>query len=212
MKCLSMAIPFIIFLLPSIASAGVPGIPNFHEIDAHVYRGGQPSLDGYKYLAQIGVKTVIDLREAGGGSSAEQEAVEALGMHFVNVPMSGLTPPTSAQMVQILSLLEDGAAGAVFVHCRRGADRTGAVIAAYRIDHDHWDNPRALQEAMADGMSLFQAPRQGFIRNFRPLNAASVLADSKPVEAGPQGPAATRPIPVAPAGANPSAVSAAAVQ
>ena len=66
-------------------------------------------------------------------------------------------------------LLEAATAGPVFVHCMRGADRTGAVIAAYRIDHDHWDNYRALKEAMSLGMSFFQLPRQNFIRKFQPL-------------------------------------------
>jgi len=50
-----------------------------------------------------------------------------------------------------------------------GADRTGAVIAAYRIDHDHWDNSRALKEAMEFGMGFFQVQRQKFIRKFQPL-------------------------------------------
>ena len=54
------------------------------------------------------------------------------------------------------------------VHCWRGADRTGAVIAAYRIDHDHWDNDRALKDAKAHGMGFFQIPRQNFIKDFRP--------------------------------------------
>jgi hypothetical protein len=50
----------------------------------------------------------------------------------------------------------------------RGADRTGAVIGAYRVEHDKWENARALKEAMASGMSFFQLPRQSFIRNFQP--------------------------------------------
>jgi len=90
-------------------------------------------------------------------------------MQYVNVPMTGLAPPTEAEITKILALLEDGTAGAIFVHCLRGADRTGTVIAAYRIDHDHWDNAQALKEAMSCGMSLFQIPRQSYIRNFHPL-------------------------------------------
>jgi len=90
-------------------------------------------------------------------------------MQYVNVPMTRLTPPTEAEIAKILALLEDATTGPVFVHCLRGADRTGAVIAAYRIDHDRWDNSRALEEAMSFGMSFFQLPRQNFIRKFRPL-------------------------------------------
>jgi protein-tyrosine phosphatase len=111
----------------------------------------------------------LDLREDGERATAEAQLVTSLGMQYVNVAMTGLTPPTLAEITRILALLEDGTAGVVFVHCMRGADRTGAVIAAYRIDHDHWDNSRALKEAMSFGMSFFQLPRQDFIRKFQPL-------------------------------------------
>jgi protein-tyrosine phosphatase len=95
--------------------------------------------------------------------------------------MTGVAPPTEAQITKILALLEDDAAGAVFVHCKLGADRTGAVIAAYRIDHDHWDNSRALKEALSFGMSPFQLPRQNFIRRFQPQ---TIKKDAKPSIAG----------------------------
>lgn len=184
MKSLSRTIILIIFFaLPALAGSRVQRIRNFRQVDEHVYRGGQPTMDGYKYLAQIGVKTVLDLRKNDARSAAEERAVTALGMRFVNVPMTGLTPPTPAQISQILSLLE-GTSSPVFVHCRRGADRTGAVIGAYRVDHDHWENARAVKEAMSDGMSFFQWPRQNFIRNFQPQTlAASAVAKSEPAGA-----------------------------
>jgi protein tyrosine/serine phosphatase len=136
-------------------------------VDAHVYRGAQPTEEGFQYLAKVGVKTVIDLREADGRARKEQQLVTAAGMKYLNVPMGGLTPPTPAEIERILDILENDATGAVFVHCKRGADRTGAVIASYRIDHDGWDNSRALREAMSQGMSFFQLPRQNYIRAFQ---------------------------------------------
>ena len=168
------------FSLPALASP-VPGISNFDQVDAHVYRGGQPTTQGFQYLAKIGVKAVIDLREAGDRARAEEQAVIAGGMKYVNVPMTGLTPPTEAEIARILALMEDSAAGPVFVHCMRGADRTGAVIAAYHIDHDKWDNARALKDAKAHKMSFFQFPRQAFIRDFRPL-APAVAATATNVQ------------------------------
>ncbi len=150
---------------PVFAGSSVPGIQNFQQVDSHVYRGAQPTAEGFKYLAKVGVKTVIDLRETDGRSRNEEQAVTAAGMKYVNVPMTGLTPPTKAEITRILNILEDD--GTVFVHCKRGADRTGAVIASYRIDHDGWDNARALSEAKAQGMSFFQLPRQDYIRTFQ---------------------------------------------
>ena len=138
----------------------------------------QSSDEGFQYLAKLGVKNIIDLREADERSAAEERAVTAAGMRYINVPMTGLTAPTEAEIARILTLLEDNSAGPAFVHCKQGVDRTGAVIAAYHIDQDNWENARALADAKAHRMSFFQFPRQQYILGFRPriveANAASL--------------------------------------
>lgn len=156
------------FVLPGFAQSPEPRIKNFYQVDQHVYRGAQPTKEGFDYLTKLGVKTVVNLREADWRSQQEERLVTEAGMKYINVPMTGLTPPTDQEISKILGILEDGTTGPVFVHCKRGADRTGAVIAAYRIDHDGWDNGHALKEAMQRGMSFFQLPRQSYIRNFHP--------------------------------------------
>jgi tyrosine-protein phosphatase SIW14 len=178
MSFISRQIFLFVLTLPVLAGSSPQGIKNFQQVDPLVYRGAQPSEDGFKYLAQIGVKTVIDLREADRRSKTDEETmVTAAGMKYVNVPMTGLAAPTEAQISSILGILE-GDGGAVFVHCKRGADRTGVVIASYRIDRDGWDNAHALSEAKARGMSFFQLPRMDYIRTFRPrtLTANNVAA------------------------------------
>jgi tyrosine-protein phosphatase SIW14 len=97
-------------------------------------------------------------------------------MHYVNVPMTGLTAPSDSETAKILMLLESGGSGKIFVHCWRGADRTGAVIAAYHMDHDNWDNQRALKDAKAHGMSFFQLPREHYISEFHRRLATAVSA------------------------------------
>jgi len=176
-------VTLLVFGLPVLAGSP-PGIKNFDQVDAHVYRGGQPTYEGLQYLAKLGVKTIIDLRESDDRSRAEQLEVTKAGMQYVNVPMSGLTPPTEPEISRILAMLEDETSGSVFVHCRRGADRTGAVIAAYHIDHDKWDNARALKDAMAHEMSFFQFPRQNYIRNFQAHPADTRAASAIPALAG----------------------------
>lgn len=170
----------VFFLLgfPAFGGPSVQGVQNFWQVDNHVYRGAQPTEEGFRNLAKLGVKVVIDLREADTRSMSEQKTVTTAGMQYVNVPMTGLTPPTKEQMAKILALLQDSSIGPVFVHCKRGADRTGAVIAVYRIEHDQWESSRALSEAMSRGMSWLQFPRQNYVREYhsqpiqpRPLEA-----------------------------------------
>ena len=174
------------FVFPVFADPPGHGIQNFHQVNQHVYRGAQPSHEGFVALAKMGVKTVIDLREPGQRSRAEERLVTAAGMKYVNVPMSGLVAPTESEINRILAILEDEAAGPVFVHCKRGADRTGAVIASYRIDHDRWENDKALSEAKELGMSFFQLPRQSFIRSFQPRTVeARSVANSTPAAPAP---------------------------
>lgn len=150
------------------AAAGpeLAGVGNFHKVNDQVYRGAQPCAQGFRNLAQLGVKTVIDLR-GGGRSAGEQRVVEAAGMRYVNMPWSGLRTPTPDQVSRLLAILNDSSAGPVFVHCRRGADRTGTAIACYRILHDHWDNRKALAEAKAYGMSWVEHGMHEYVLHYQ---------------------------------------------
>ena len=146
--------------------ATAPGVENFHQVNGRIFRGAQPKGEDWDNLAKLGVKTVIDLRPAREHScTAEKRAVEAAGMHYVNLPLNGLEAPTDSQISKALNLV-DGSPESVFIHCRRGADRTGTVIACYRISHDGWTNKRALQEAVSYGMSWVEFGMQRYILNF----------------------------------------------
>jgi tyrosine-protein phosphatase SIW14 len=143
----------------------VPGVPNFHQVDEHIYRGGQPHPDGFASLAKLGIKTVIDLR----GNSPEGNQVQRAGMQYVRLPWSDFKAPSDEQIAAVLALLNKSSGWPVFVHCRRGADRTGTAIACYRITHDHWSNEQALAEAKTFGLSSFEIGMQRYILRFGAL-------------------------------------------
>jgi tyrosine-protein phosphatase SIW14 len=151
------------------ASSQNENIPNFQKVDDHVYRGAQPTPRGFQDLAQLGIKTVVDLRDTGEHSQAdEQKIVTGLGMRYVSIPMHGMSTPNSDQVAQVLALFNDTSSGPVFVHCKRGADRTGMAVAVYRISHDGWENKKALNEAKSNGMSFFERALQHYVMDYRP--------------------------------------------
>ena len=152
-------------------------LPNFQKVDDHVFRGAQPAQSGFSDLAQLGIKTVIDLRDIGEHSQAdEQKTVTDLGMRYVSIPMKGMSAPTGDQIAAVLTLFNDPASEPVFVHCKRGADRTGTVIAIYRISHDGWENHKALSEAKSLGMGFYESAMQHYVMDYKP--AAAVVTAS----------------------------------
>jgi protein tyrosine/serine phosphatase len=163
----------------SIQAPSPHDVPRFYQLNQSVFRGGQPTPEGFRELAALGVKTVIDLRQPGPRSIEEERTVTAQGMRYINIPMRGMERPADASVEEALAILNDPGVGPVFVHCRRGADRTGLVIACYRIQHDHWTNDRALSEARRIGMSWFQIPLERYIRHYSPQ-----ALERKPIQAG----------------------------
>jgi protein tyrosine phosphatase (PTP) superfamily phosphohydrolase (DUF442 family) len=157
--------------LPLIAAPTVDqigGIPNFHAVNTQIYRGGQPSPEAMRRLADAGFKTILDLREDDQRGKDEKKLVKSLGMHYINVPMKGMKKPEDKQISKALKVLHDEHSGPVFIHCKRGADRTGVVLACYRMEHDNWDHQQALSEARQLGMSWYQIPLIRYVQSYHP--------------------------------------------
>jgi tyrosine-protein phosphatase SIW14 len=95
----------------------------------------------------MGVRTVVNLRARHGG----REAVEAEGMRYVEIPMSFLKKVDPAAVRKALSVMTDRANQPVFVHCSVGTDRTGVVVAVYRMEVDGWSEAEAMEEMEALG-------------------------------------------------------------
>lgn len=117
-------------------------IPNFGEITPTLFRGGQPKKGGFEELAKMGVNIVVDLR---GDRDKEREEVNRLGMEYYAMHWQ-CSFPKDRIMAQFLTLLRENPGKKVFVHCRVGDDRTGMMIAAYRMAEEGWSPQRALEE------------------------------------------------------------------
>ncbi|HUR99799.1 MAG TPA: tyrosine-protein phosphatase [Pyrinomonadaceae bacterium] len=119
-------------------------IGNFGQMDERFFRGAQPLEGDYQALKDLGINTVIDLRN--DPMPYEKNAVEALGMKYVNIPMSGWKSPQQKDVDTFLALVSDPATGKFFVHCKAGIHRTGVVGAAYRYTKDDWDYANVYKE------------------------------------------------------------------
>ena len=131
------------------APVAVQGIDNLRAVDNHVWRGGAPTTEGYKALAQAGVTTVVDLR-AEEGIENDAKAVRDLGMTMVHIPIrDGQTP--SREEVDAFLAASRTSSGRVFVHCGAGVGRTGAMVGAYQVAERELSGGAALRRNLAVG-------------------------------------------------------------
>jgi protein tyrosine/serine phosphatase len=164
------------------ASTSVGALPpiridNFSRVDAHLYRGAQPSGRDIADLKALGIKTIVDLT-SNDTDPEEQALAEAAGMTYVSIPMSTRTVPTDAQIAQFLSLVNGRAGQPVYVHCVGGRHRTGVMTAMYRMTHDGWSGDRAFKEMkqFKYGADFLHPEFKEFVYGYQPVLVAEDAA------------------------------------
>lgn len=143
-----------------------PDLPKFSEVNERLYRGAQPQRAGLRRLAESGVNTVINLRGASGRTSRDEAEAAALGLRYFNIPMPTWGRPEDGRVRRILEIIAAPESGRVFVHCKDGVDRTGTVVALYRITFEGWSAEAATAEAVSRGMRRVQVWMRDYIDDY----------------------------------------------
>jgi protein tyrosine/serine phosphatase len=141
-------------------------IGNFGQMDDNFYRGAQPFPEDYKALADLGIKTIIDLRN--DPTDYEKTDAEAVGIKYVNIPMSGWQSPKDSDLQAFLKLANDPGTGKFYVHCKAGIHRTGVAGAVYRMTKYNWDYDQAYAEMKNYNFSsgLVHGSLKSYVKNY----------------------------------------------
>jgi hypothetical protein len=124
------------------------GIPNFEQVSPNVWRGGQPSMEGWDYLKTLGVQRVLKLNEG----DEDRMPANSRDMWVTSPAISlerqlGIGNIPLSELEFDADLMEQGG----FVHCEHGQDRTGLVVAIYRVRIQGWPVERAEKEMLDHG-------------------------------------------------------------
>ncbi|MFA6929083.1 MAG: protein-tyrosine phosphatase family protein [Lentisphaeria bacterium] len=123
------------------------GVENLHQVEAGLYRSGQPTAEGFKNLSALGIRTVLSLRS----NHTDLELTEGTGLCLLKVPMAAWYI-RDADVIAALRILKNRKSEEpLLVHCWHGADRTGLVIGAYRIICQNWTVEAAVDELQNGG-------------------------------------------------------------
>jgi protein tyrosine/serine phosphatase len=119
----------------------VAGLPNFAKVSDVLFRGAQPTAEGMRALKAMGVKTVVSLRMA----HSDRDMLAGTELQYLRISAKAWHPEDE-DVARVLKIIEDPKNQPVFVHCQHGADRTGTMVAAYRMVEQGWTKEEAAAE------------------------------------------------------------------
>ena len=128
-----------------------------------LYRSGQPSARQLgAIVSKHDVRTLVNLRgtDALGKDKRAVDEVEfakSHGLRYVNIPYSN--SGAQAQIAEFLTVVADPANRPVLVHCAEGIERTGVMVAAYRMKVQGWPLAKALAEMKQFGFKQEKSPK-----------------------------------------------------
>lgn len=126
------------------------GLPNFYRVAANLYRSAQPDAAGFRHLESLGLRAVLSLRQ----TVNDTPLAASTDLTLTRVPMKSryVGEKNGAKVVQAMRDVRAGMAlGPVLVHCHHGADRTGLIVALWRVLYDGWTRQQAIDELIEGG-------------------------------------------------------------
>jgi protein tyrosine/serine phosphatase len=121
------------------------GLPNLHRVTTNLYRCAQPTADGLKAAEKLGIKTVISLR----AFHSDKDEIESTRLKTERIHFN-TWHAEDEDVVRFLKLVTSTNGGPFLIHCQHGADRTGTMVAIYRMAVEGWKKQDAIKE-MTDG-------------------------------------------------------------
>jgi len=149
------------------------GVAYAAEVAPGLYRGGRPSAEGVAWLKSMGIKTVLNLRHYHGDT--EKQQVESAGLRYERIALGSSDAPRAEQVARFLEIVRDPSLRPLYVHCKHGVDRTGAMMSVYRMEEEGWSNLEAFAEMEFFDANLIWQDLRNFVRAYRPKKRPALV-------------------------------------
>lgn len=130
----------------------VPGVPNLWKVSPDLYRGGQPTKEGFKELERLGIRTNVNLRSF----HSDRNKLHGARLSHEHIYVKNWKAEDK-EVILFLQIMMDKSRVPVFLHCWHGSDRTGAFVAVYRIVVEGWTRQEAIEEMTQGGYGYNEA-------------------------------------------------------
>jgi tyrosine-protein phosphatase SIW14 len=116
------------------------GFVNLYKVNADLFRSEQPSKEGVETIKKLGIKTIINLRQ----TQTDRRILKNIGINAQHLRINTWTISYD-DVLEALKLIRDSEKP-VLIHCKHGSDRTGCVIAVYRMVYENASKEDAINE------------------------------------------------------------------
>ncbi|OGC42296.1 hypothetical protein A2548_05165 [candidate division WOR-1 bacterium RIFOXYD2_FULL_41_8] len=152
-----------------------PLLYNYRIIDKTIHAGGHPLnpvnnfknsdqqvLTILKHLKDQSVEVIIDLENTQRIQARYAQLLKQAGIRRIHLPMTESKVPTEKEWLIIKTAMQKP----VYIHCKWGADRTGAIIGRYLVEEKGYTPQKALKAVQSSGS---HAGRLGGLKNYKKL-------------------------------------------
>jgi len=159
---------------PAKPQSDVPGVGNFAKISETLWRGAQPTAEGFAELKKRGVKTVVNLRSF----HSDRDELAGLGLQYVHIYCQAWNPDDE-DVLRFLKVVQNPENQPVFVHCQHGADRTGMMVAIYRMIEQGWPVEDAVAEVRNFGFHRIFTQISDYLKQFDAAKVKEQVKEAK---------------------------------
>lgn len=129
-----------ISILAAVLLSACANVRNLHQVDAKIWRSAQPTHSHFHLLEKQGIGEVLTLRDW----HPDDDLASRFKFHQITMRAGQIKDEEIVKALRIIVSAEKP----VLIHCYHGSDRTGVVVAMYRMVVQNWSREKAIAELM----------------------------------------------------------------
>lgn len=144
---------------------------NAYKVNDKIYRSEQPSTAGFNYLDSLGIGVSLNLRNR----VSDKRFAKNTSIQLQHIRINSWRMDYE-DILAALTVLKTSSTP-VLVHCKHGADRTGVVIASYRIAFEGWTKEQAIKEFLKEQFGYHQRWLPNLLKLLESLEVEKLRGD-----------------------------------
>ena len=146
---------------------------NLYKVDDDLYRSEQPTKEGMEALESMGIKSIVNVRNI----LNDRREGKATKLDLYKKRINTWTIKYS-EIIDALRLIQK-APKPVLIHCKHGSDRTGCIVAAYRIAFMNWTKEEAIKEFQLGGYGYHEDAFPNILKLLKSIEVEKLIEDLK---------------------------------